>query len=122
MTKIAGKEVSKNTMVSASIGTILAAFIAVWTVSGLGRPLFAADLERIEEKIDAYQTSTAVQILFIRREALQSDLRVVKRAARKDGNDPDSLIDIDEIQEDIKVIDAKIACHRTKDCEVESEI
>lgn len=122
MTKIAGKEVSKNTMVSVSVGTILTAFIAVWAMSGLGRPLFAADLERIENKIDSYQTNTAVQILFIRREALESDLRTVKREARRNGNDPDSLIDADEIREDIKVIDAKIACHRTKGCEVESEI
>ena len=66
MTTIAGREITKNTVVGASVGTILTVIIVVWKASGIGRPLFAADLERIEQKIDDYQTSTAVQILNIR--------------------------------------------------------
>jgi len=122
MTRIAGKEVSKNTMVSVSVGTILAAIVMIWTVSGIGRPLFAADLARIEEKIDDYQTDTAVQILYIRKSALQSELREAKRDLRRNEDDDDAAEDVDDIESDISDLDAKITCHRTEGCEVGSDM
>jgi len=119
---VSGKQISKNTIVSVSLGTISAAICTAWLVLGIGRPLFASDLERIERKIDSYQTNTLVQILIIRREALESDLRVAHRYARDNGREPDTLIVVHEIEADIKVIDAKILCHRTKGCKVELEL
>lgn len=130
---VAGIEISKDTVVRLSIGTILVLVVTVWTALDIGRPLFASDLKRIEEKIDAYQTasaaqlnsyqsSTAVQILIVRREALRSDLRVAKRYARADPSDAAAQEDVDEIEEDILVIDAKIVCHRTNGCTVEFEL
>ena len=111
---IGGKDITKNTMVGTSIGTLLSVVVLVWAGSGIGRPLFAADLERIETKIDTYQTATAVQILNIRKAALRSELRQAKR--------DDATEDVDDIKSDIKDIDDRIACHRTKGCEVEGEI
>ena len=122
MTKIAGREITKNTFVGVSLGTLLSIIVVAWSLSGIGRPLFAADLERIERKIDSYQTNITVQILMIRREALESDLRVAHRYARDNGREPDTLIVVHEIEADIKVIDAKILCHRTKGCKVELEL
>lgn len=121
MAKIAGKEYSKNTVVSVSVGSLLAIVLSLWTLSGIGRPLFAADLERIERKIDTYQTSTAVQILSIRKSALQSELRQAEREMRKTPDD-DTAEDIKKIESDIKDIDAKITCHRTIHCRVENDI
>lgn len=122
MTRIAGKEYSKNTVVSISVGGLFAIIMALWTASGIGRPLFAADLDRIEKKIDSYQTNTAVQILSIRKEALQSELREAKRDERRNPDDDDAVEDIDNIERDIKDLDTKIACHRTDGCKVESDI
>lgn len=118
MAKIAGREITKNTMVGMSIGTFATLIAIVWTAAGIGRPLFASDLQRIEEKIDAYQTNTAVQILSIRKAALNSELRETKRDLRKDSDDEDALEDVEEIEADIKEIDALILCHRTESCVV----
>lgn len=122
MTKIGGREITKNTMVGMSIGTLATVVAIVWTAAGIGRPLFASDLQRIEEKIDGYQTNTAVQILIIRREALESDLRVAHRYARDNDREPDTLIVVDEIEANIKNINAKILCYRTNGCKVEPEL
>ncbi len=118
----AGTEISKNTVVSISMGSALALIVTIWTVAGIGRPLFAADLARIEDKIDAYQTNTAVSILNIRKEALQSELREAKRDARRNPDDDNAAEDVDEIEDDIDEIDDKIECHRTENCQVESDI
>ncbi len=122
MTRIAGREVNKNTVVGVSVGTIVGAIVFVWTAAGIGRPLFAADLMRIEEKIDTYQATTAVQILNIRKEALQSELREARRDVRRNPDDDNAAEDIDEIESDIDDIDDRITCHRTEGCEVEAEI
>ncbi len=122
MTKIAGKEYSKNTVVSISVGSLIVIFLSLWTLSGIGRPLFAADLTRIETKIDTYQKSTAVQILSIRKSALQSELRQVKRELRNSPEDNGAADDIEKIEDDIDDIDAKITCYRSTNCKVESEI
>lgn len=122
MTRIGGKEISKRTMINASLSTIGTAIIIIWTASGIGRPLFAADLERIEAKIDSYQTSTAVQILHIRKEALKSELRAARRDLRNDATDTGAMDDIDDIRSEIDDLDERIKCHRTAGCEVEGEI
>ena len=122
MTKIAGREYSKNTVVSISIGALCTIIVTLWMISGIGRPLFAADLARIETKIDAYQTSTAVQILSIRKSALQSELRQVKRELRNNSEDNGAADDIEKIKDDIDDIDAKISCYRNTNCRVESEV
>lgn len=119
---LAGREITKNTMVGMSLGSFIVIIAFVWTALGIGRPLFASDLVRIEDKIDGYQASTAVQILTIRKEALQSDLREAKRDARRNPDDDRSADDVDEITDDIKVLDAKIVCYRTEGCEVEPAI
>jgi len=118
MTRIAGREITKNTMVGMSVGTFATVIAIVWTAAGIGRPLFASDLQRIEEKIDAYQTNTAVQILSIRKAALNSELREAKRDLRKDPDDNDALEDVEEIEADIREIEASILCHRTEGCVV----
>jgi len=118
MTRIAGREITKNTMVGMSVGTLLTIIVLVWTASGIGRPLFAADLARIEDKIDSYQTGTAIQILNIRKSALQSDLREAKRDQRRNPDDDDAMDDVDDIEGDIADIDKKITCYRTVGCEV----
>ena len=122
MTRIAGREISKQTMLNASLGTIGTAIIIIWTASGIGRPLFAADLQRIESKIDSYQTSTAVQILSIRKEALKSELRAARRDLRSNPADTKAMDDIDDIKSLIDDLDERIKCHRTAGCEVEGEI
>ncbi len=120
MTTIAGREVTKNTVVGLSIGTIFTIISIIWIAAGIGRPLFAADLERIENKIDDYQTTTAIQILDIRKSALQSELRVAEREVRHNPQDDDAVEDVKEIESDIKEIDTKITCHRTNGCKVRS--
>ena len=122
MTKIAGKEITKNTVVGASIGTIVLVIMSLWTILGIGRPLFASDLKVIEKKIDAHQVTIAVQILSIRKDALQSDLRTAERDVRHNPTDDAAADDVSDIKSDIKEIEKKIDCHRTKGCEVEREI
>lgn len=122
MTIIAGREINKNTVVGVSVGTLFGLFVVIWTALGIGRPLFASDLERIEGKIDAYQTSTAVQILHIRKEALHSELRAARRDLRRDPTDVKAMEDIDEIRTDIDDLDERIKCHRTAGCQVEGEL
>ncbi len=119
---LAGREITKNTVVGMSLGTVTVIVVFIWTALGIGRPLFASDLERIEDKIDGYQTGTAVQILSIRKAALQSDLRDAKRDVRRNPDDDDAADDVDEIGDDIKELDAKIVCYRTEGCEVEGAI
>jgi len=118
MTNIAGHEISKNTMVSASVGSICILIGIVWTALGIGRPLFASDLEFVVKKIDNYQISTAIQILYIRKAALETELREVKRDLRRNPEDNHAAEDIDKIQSDIEQCDAAILCHRTEGCEV----
>lgn len=119
---IVGKHLTKNTVVGVSLGTLVSIVVAAWAMSGIGRPLFAADLARIETKIDSYQDNTAVQILSIRKESLQSELREAKRDARRNPDDDDAADDVDEITADIKTIDDKIACYRAAQCKVESDL
>ena len=109
-------------MVGMSVGTLAGIVAIIWTAAGIGRPLFASDLQRIEDKIDTYQTTTAVQILSIRKAALNSELREAKRDVRRNPEDDDATEDVEEIESDIKDIDAKIACHRTEGCRVTAEI
>lgn len=115
-------KITKNTVVGVSLGTLAAIIVFIWTALGIGRPLFASDLERIEKKIDSYQTNTAVQILNIRKEALKSELRAAKREVRGDPDDADAAEDVDEIESDISDLDERIKCHRTESCKVEAEI
>ena len=122
MTRIAGREITKNTMVGMSVGTFCTIVVIIWTTAGIGRPLFASDLKRIEDKIDTYQTTTAVQILSIRKAALNSELREARRDVRRNPDDDDAAEDVEEIESDITDIDAKIACHRTEGCRVTAEI
>lgn len=116
--EIAGHHITKNTQISVGLGTFVVIFVTVWAALGIGRPLFASDLQVIERKIDLYQIGTAVQILNIRKAALESDLRVAKRDLRRNPNDDDAADDVDTIQRDIAECDAAILCHRTVDCEV----
>jgi outer membrane murein-binding lipoprotein Lpp len=110
--------VNKNTAVGASVGTLAGIVAVTWTALGIGRPLFASDLERIEAKIDNYQTSTAVQILSIRKEALQSELRAARRDLRADPSDQKAMRDIDDIKTEIDDLVERIKCHRTEGCDV----
>lgn len=121
MMKVAGVEVNKNTVVGISVGTILSVVVVIWAALGIGRPLFAADLERIESKIDSYQTSTAVQILSIRKEALNSELRAARRDLRADPSDQKAMRDIDDIKTEIDDLNERIKCHRTAGCDVNGE-
>ena len=127
--QVAGREVSKDTVFRFSLGTILIVVVTVWTALGIGRPLFASDLKNFEDKIDAAvataavaQTNTSIQILNIRRQALQSDLRQANRDVRQNPDADWAQDDVADITEDIHQIDLKIACYRTKGCEVESDI
>ena len=122
MAQIAGHEITRNTFVGMSVGTLVSIIVVIWGASGIGRPLFAADLNRIEQKIDAYQTNTAVQILNIRKSALQSELREAKRDVRRNPDDEDAAEDVDEIETDIDELDSKINCHRSKGCTVENDV
>ncbi len=122
MAKIAGHEITKNTFIGMSIGTLLTIIVVVWPASGIGRPLFTVDLNRLEKKIDTYQTSTAVQILNIRKSALQSELREAKRDVRRNPEDGNAAEDVDEIESEIRELDTKINCHRTEGCTVEPDI
>jgi len=115
---VAGHHITKNTVVGISLGGLVSILAAAWAISGIGRPLFAADLHIIEKKIDTYQTSTAISILNIRKAALESDLRVAKRDLRRNPNDDDAADDVDTIQRDIAECDATILCHRTEGCQV----
>lgn len=130
---VGGREITKNTVVGMSLGTITVIVVFIWTALGIGRPLFASDLERIEDKIDGYQqsteekidgyeTGTAIQILNIRKAALKSELREAKRDSRRNPDDDDAMEDVDEISDDIAELDAKIVCYRTEGCEVETSI
>ena len=119
---LAGREITKNTVVGMSLGTLTVVIVFVWTALGIGRPLFASDLERIEDKIDGYQTNTSIQILNIRKEALQSDLRSAKRDSRRNPDDDDATEDVEEISDDIADLNTKIKCYRTEGCEVEPAI
>lgn len=123
-----GKEINKNTVVGVSVGTLFAIFLSVWTILGIGRPLFASDLKSIAHDIDSLvavidknQTSTAIQILSIRKEALQTELRSARREARLMPGDPGAMEDIRAIEDDIADIDQKILCYRTVTCIVEPD-
>ncbi len=127
--QVAGREVSKDTMVRLSVGTIIVMLVTVWTALGIGRPLFASDLHNFNLKIDAAveaaavaQTNTSIQILNIRRQALQSDLRQANRDVRQNPDADWAEDDLADINEDIRQIDLKIACYRTAGCQVESDI
>jgi hypothetical protein len=63
-----------------------------------------------------------VQILSIRKAALQSELREAKRDVRRNPDDEDAAEDVDEIESDITELDTKIACHRTNGCKVETDL
>ena len=115
---IAGHHITKNTKVSVCLGTLVMIFVSVWTALGIGRPLFASDLQVIERKIDLYQIGTAVQILNIRKAALETELRKANRDLRRDPNDDDAAEDVDTIKSEIARLDADILCHRTEGCEV----
>ena len=115
---IAGHRITKNTVVGISLGALASMLGAAWAISGIGRPLFAADLQVIERKIDLYQTGTAIQILNIRKAALETELRKAKRDLRRNQDDDDAAEDVDKIQSDIKKLDADILCHRSVGCEV----
>jgi len=119
---IAGHHITKNTKISVGLGTFVVVFVSVWTALGIGRPLFASDLQVIEKKIDFYQISTAIQILKIRKGALQTELRKAKRDLRRNPDDDDAVDDIDKIQRDLAECDAAILCHRTEGCEVIGDI
>ena len=119
---VAGHRVTKNTVVCISFGGLASILAAAWTISGIGRPLFAADLQGIERKMDLYQIGTAVQILNIRKAALETELRKANRDLRRDPNDFDAAEDVDTIVSEITRIDADILCHRTDGCEVIGDI
>ena len=122
MAKIYGREITKNTVVGVSLGTLVPMLFALWAISGLGRPLFASDLKSIEEKIDTYQASTAIQMLNIRKSALQSELRTARRDARENREDTRAQADVDFIEDQIEDVEDKILCHRTKGCTVEDDV
>ena len=115
---IAGHRITKNTVVGISVGTLASILAAAWAISGIGRPLFAADLQVIERKIDLYQTGTAIRILNIRKAALATELRKAKRDLRHNQDDDDAAEDIDTIESEIAQLDADILCHRSVGCEV----
>lgn len=122
---VAGHHITKNTVVGCSLGGLASILTAAWAISDIGRPLFAADLQAftadvqgIERKIDLYQTGTAIQILNIRKAALETELRKAKRDLRRNPGDDDAAEDVDTIVSEITRIDADILCHRTDGCEV----
>ena len=115
---IAGHSITKNTVACVSLGGLASIVATVWMISGIGRPLFAADLQVIERKIDLYQIGTAVQILNIRKSALETELRKAKRDLRRNPDDDDAAEDVDKIESELTQLDADILCHRTEGCEV----
>lgn len=128
MTIFNGKEINKNTVVGVSLGTIAIIVGFVWTALGIGRPLFASDLESISHDIeqlvtviDTNQKVTAIQILNIRKEALQSELRSARRESRSAPDDANAQDDVMAIRDDIAEIDEKILCYRNVNCLVESD-
>jgi len=128
VTTFNGKEINKNTVVGLSLGTIIAIVAFVWTAMGIGRPLFASDLKSISHDIetlvsviDSNQTSTAIQILNIRKSALQSELRAARRELRASTGDQNVADDVHAIEAQIQEIDQKILCYRTVNCIVEPD-
>jgi len=120
---------SKNTVISGSIGTVCALVAGLWAMSGIGRPLFAADMhdfqqavvELVEASTKQYQvldTKTSISFLEIQKGTLQTELRALRRELRGDPGDLDLPDDIDEIEEDIEDINTIITCHRTIGCTV----
>ncbi len=120
---------SKNTVISGSIGTVVAAVAVIWGMSGIGRPLFAADMhdfvQAVEELVEAsskqytqLDTKTSISFLEIQKGTLQTELRSLRRELRSDPSDLDLPDDIDEIEEDIEDINTIITCHRTIGCTV----
>ena len=109
------KPFGKNTVVGVSVGTLVSVVAFVWMASGLGRPVFASDLEKLDKKI-------SVAVLDLARQNLQSELRGAKRELRQDPNNDDIEEDIDDIEDEIEEIDDKIECYRTKGCELEGEV
>lgn len=111
--------INKNTVVGLSLGSILAGVVVIWTMLGIGRPLFASDLAQINQSIGALDTKTSVAFLNISKQGLKTELRQAKRELRENPDDGGLEDDIDDIEGDIKDIEEKIKCHRTADCEVE---
>lgn len=114
--------ITKNTVVGVSLGTLVAIIAAAWSLSGLGRPLFAADLAQIEASIAGLDKKTSVAVLNLAKQNLQSELRGAKRELRQDPNNADIEDDIDEIEDGIEEIDDKITCYRTAGCEMEDDV
>ncbi len=116
---IKAREITQNTVIGLSVGTIAAIVVGGWTMLGIGRPLFASDLEQIRQQLATYQTTTAIEILINRKASLKSELRQASRDLRNDPNDRIAQEDIEEIRNAIEEIDQKIRCHRTTGCRVE---
>jgi len=128
LTTFNGKEINKNTVVGLSLGTIVVIVVFVWTALGIGRPLFASDLESISHDIetlatviDSNQKTTAIQIINIRKSSLQSELRIARRDSRTRPNDQNALDDVHAIEAQIKELEQKILCYRTVSCIVEAD-
>ena len=113
---------TKNTMVGMSVGTIVSIIAAAWIGLGIGRPLFASDLQVIEDSIEKLDKKTSVAILYLAKQSLESELRGAKRELRKDEDNDNIQEDIDVINGDIAEIASKITCYRTEDCEIENTI
>lgn len=113
---------SKNTMVGMSVGTLVSIVAALWIGLGIGRPLFASDLQVIEASIEKLDKKTSVAILHLAKQSLESELRGAKRELRKDPLNDDIEEDIDIISQDIDEIDDKITCYRTQGCEIEESV
>lgn len=114
--------IGKNTVVGVSLGTIVVAIVFVWTMLDIGRPLFASDLVRIEQRIETLDKKNSVAVLNLAKQNLQSELRGVKRELRKDPDNGNIEEDIDKIKDEIEDIDDKIDCYRTKSCEMEEDL
>lgn len=110
------KPLGKTTMISVSTGTVAAVLFAVWTASGIGRPLFAADLVDVQMALINLDNKTTIAFLEQQKSGLQTEIRSLRRELRADPSDTDLLDDIEEVEADIADIDASIACIRTEGC------
>ena len=115
------KPIGKNTVVGVSLGTLVAVFVAVWTMLDIGRPLFASDLVRIEQSIHVMDVKNSLAICNLAKQGLKSELRGARRELREDPDNRHIEEDIEDIQSEIKDLDTKIACYRTVGCIVEED-
>lgn len=112
---------SKNTKITASLGSLFAVILIFWSAFDIGRPLFAADLKKINSEFESFQKNTAISLLKFELSQLQREVRDLRREYRQHPTDDELAGDIDEVVVKIKTVEEKIRCYRTKGCTPEKE-